>query len=483
MNSRVKPLWLALHLPCLPLEANLPLSSPSAVVEQGRVLLGDQAARRAGVESGMGIAASRMLAPAIALIARDRPRETSALQTLACWAGNLTPRVSLVPDTLLLEVGSCLRLFGGLEAVVSLAREGVQAQHYSVEVAAAPTPLGAQWLAQARTQALCSDQTTLRQQLETLPVEVLPHKAAEALRRFGITTLAAVVRLPSAALARRIGREVVRLIAQALGDQPDPRPDFVFPERFALSLELPATVEYATALLFAARRLIFALAGWLSARQAGVREIVLQLQHRHTVTDVVLRFADLTADGSRFERVLRERLERFTLQAPVESLLLTATQVVPRPHRNQALFEAAQDTADAIGNLLERLSARLGEKQVYAIATHDDHRPECATQAASLFGKVNSGITPGIPPVLPRPLWLLEKPELLSYIQGRPCRCGPLTLLAGPERIEAGWWDTRASRTDVRRDYFIARSADARWLWIYRECQAPGRWFLQGFFA
>ncbi|MBK7564491.1 MAG: hypothetical protein IPI21_09495 [Propionivibrio sp.] len=127
------------------------------MVEQGCILLGDQVAQRAGVESGMGIAAARMLAPAIALIARDRARETSALQTLACWAGNLTPRLSLTPDTLLLEVGSCLRLFGGPEAMVFLAKEGVQAQHYSVEIAAAPTPLGAQWLAQARTQALCPD--------------------------------------------------------------------------------------------------------------------------------------------------------------------------------------------------------------------------------------------------------------------------------------------------------------------------------------
>ena len=29
-------------------------------------------------------------------------------------AGSLTPRVSLAPQTLLLEIGSCLRLFGGL---------------------------------------------------------------------------------------------------------------------------------------------------------------------------------------------------------------------------------------------------------------------------------------------------------------------------------------------------------------------------------
>ena len=184
----------------------------------------------------------------------------------------------------------------------------------------------------------------MRQKLAMLPVDILPHKAAVTLRRFGITTLAEAARLPSAALARRIGREAVRLIAQALGEQPDPRPDFVFPERFALSLELPATVEYATALLFAARRLISALAGWLSARQAGVREIMLQLRHRHTVTDVVLRFADLTADGSRFERVPVSYTHLDVYKRQTSALVLAACRLrwvreclmddcVPRPRR------------------------------------------------------------------------------------------------------------------------------------------------------
>ena len=65
-------LWLALHLPRLALEANAPLASPSAVVDQGRVLLCDDAARQAGIENGIGVAAARMRLPAITLMARDQ---------------------------------------------------------------------------------------------------------------------------------------------------------------------------------------------------------------------------------------------------------------------------------------------------------------------------------------------------------------------------------------------------------------------------
>ncbi|MCX7171440.1 MAG: DNA polymerase Y family protein [Proteobacteria bacterium] len=477
------PLWLALHLPYLPLEANAPLSSPSAapvaIIEQGRIVVCDQAARQAGIENGIGVAAARMLEPSIALIARNPACEAAALHSLACWAGGFTPRVSLTPDTLLLEIGSCLRLFGGLKKLVRAAIEGMQAQDFTVATAAAPTPLGAQWLAQAGKTAHCLDSHTLHQHLETLPIAVLPGKAAASLARFGASTLADVRRLPSAALARRIGVDTLNLIARAFGEIADPRADFVFPDRFALSLQLPASVETAAGLLFAARRLTSALAGWLAARQAGVREFTLRLQHGQEETQLVLQFAELTADGRRFERMLRERVERMALHAPVESLRLEATNVFFRPGRNQALFDDAHADQDAIGALFERLSARLGDQQVYRVALRDDHRPECATRHVTLFEKTSSSAATA----LPRPLWLLDQPESLREVDGRPYRQGHLKLLAGPERIESGWWDGGESTGDVGRDYFIALSANAGWLWIYRECRTPGGWFLQGFFS
>jgi protein ImuB len=49
-------------------------------------------------------------------------------------------------------------------------------------------------------------------------------------------------------------------------------------------------------------------------------------------------------------------------------------------------------------------------------------------------------------------------------------------LLAGPERIEAGWWDGE----DVVRDYFIARTRAGSLSWIYRATEG---WFLHGLFA
>ena len=68
---------------------------------------------------------------------------------------------------------------------------------------------------------------------------------------------------------------------------------------------------------------------------------------------------------------------------------------------------------------------------------------------------------------------------VLREVQGRPQRNGALSLLAGPERIEAGWWDGG----DARRDYFVAIDGAGRWLWIFRDPRPPGGWFLHGWFA
>ena len=472
------PLWLALHLPLLPLEANAPLPSPSAVVERGRILIGDEAARRAGVEGGSGMAAARALEPCITLLARHPEREEAAMRTLACWGGSLAPRVCVTPDCLLLEIGTCLRLFGGLEKLRDAALEGITRQGFTVRHAVAPTPLGAEWLARMGVELCCDDHASLCRQLEGLPVEVLPDRTATALVRFGVRTLGEMRRLPTAALARRIGEAALRRMACAFGEFPDPRADFVFPEQFALPLQLPAPVDTASALLFAARRLTAALAGWLASRQAGVREFVLRLQHRRTETRVVLSFAELTADAIRFERVLRERLERMALAAPAEALCLEATQVAVLPGRSRSLLENVQDEQESIGALAERLSARLGNARVFQIVPHADHRPECATRRVRLFEKP----APCAPPALPRPLWLVDPPEALAEVDGRPYRRGLLKLLAGPERIESGWWDSGEQTGDIRRDYFIALAEDAAWLWIYRECRAGG-WFLHGYFS
>jgi len=64
---------------------------------------------------------------------------------------------------------------------------------------------------------------------------------------------------------------------------------------------------------------------------------------------------------------------------------------------------------------------------------------------------------------------------------------GPLRRLTRLYRVETAWWEEGGPAC---RDYFIARSAEAGLVWIYRERpmgEAMGssfpRWYLQGLYA
>jgi protein ImuB len=311
-----------------------------------------------------------------------------------------------------------------------------------------------------------------------LSLAPLPQRTAELLSGFGARTLGEVRRLPRTGVAQRIGAAAQAALARAYGELPDPRRDFVFPERFAQTVEFPSPVDNAGALLFVARRLTAALAGWLAVRQAGIAACSLQLNHRGRANShLELRFAAVTRDAARFEHVLRERLERFTLAAPVESLRLVAAGVVDLPGHSAALFDGGRANDENFAALVERLRARLGEDSVHGIAAVADHRPEAATR------EVAQGRDVAAVPAGPRPFWLLPVPEAIAERDGRPWRDGSLRLLAGPERIESGWWDEGEGGGDARRDYFVALTADARWAWIFRKLAAPGGWFLHGWFS
>lgn len=293
-------LWLALHFPLLLLEALPQRQSPSAVVARGRILVGDGAAAAAGVRAGQKLSTALGLQPGLAVLERDEPRERQALQALACWAGRFTPTLSLAPpDALLLEVGGCLRLFGGAQAIVGEVLAGCAAQGYSTGWAAAPAPLGARWLARHGAAAVYAEATAMQAALAALPCAVpgWPDEVGRRLESFGLIRLGDLLRLPAAGLRRRIGNGPLDDLLRARGELPDPQPLFVFPERFAIGIDLPSRVEHAEALVFAGQRLFAALAGWLHGRQLLLRRCSLQLTHDDGSPCVLaLDFAEPSAD-------------------------------------------------------------------------------------------------------------------------------------------------------------------------------------------
>ena len=228
---------------------------------------------------------------------------------------------------------------------------------------------------------------------------------------------------------------------------------------------------------FAAQRLVAPLAGWLSVRVSGVRECSLILEHRDPPETVIsLGFAEPVHHAERIALLLRERLERHALTSPVEWIRLRADRVEPIAATSAALFGATVPEA-TVGEILERIRARLGIETVQGLQSVAEHRPECATRYA-MDGLADAPVSD-----LPRPLWLLPEPQALREERGRPAtRDGGLRLLGNAERIESGWWDQDESAApgDVRRDYFVALSPLGQLVWIFRDQTG---WWLHGMFG
>jgi protein ImuB len=472
-------MWIAIRLPQLPLEIFLRGSStpePFALEERHRVFACDRKARSRGVRAGMAASAALALAPRLRIVQRDPAAETEALLGVAGWAAQFTPGVALeFPDAVLLEAAGSLRLFGGLSPLLERLRRDLAEMGWSAAIAGAPTPRGASWLALAGKEIFIGSVAEIERTLTGLPVAVLrrDRETSEALEAIGVRTLGELLALPREGVARRFGQGLLDELDRALGRVPDPRNFFVPPAQFRAAIELPAEVAQAEALLFAAKRLIAQLAGFLAARSGGTQRFVFRLGHRdRAATEVAVGLVAPSRDAGHFALLARERFSSLALDEPVRSIALEVDDVVPLAGRNLGLLLEQGKPPGDWERLLERLRARLGTGAVCGVAARAEHRPELASAVAEP-GSKQIQLEFG-----ERPLWLLHSPRPLAEIDARPHHEGPLELLAGPERIESGWWDG----DDIARDYFIARTRNEALVWVYRE-RGGGGWYLHGVFA
>lgn len=478
-------LWLSLHLTELPLEllsraapdGDRPLVIQDGPAPRPLVHACNTAARRQGIAPGMAVGAAQSLSPTLQVVTRDPRAEAEALEGVGAWAGQFTSHVALLPPAgVLLEIEGSLTLFGGLAALRTRITRGLRELGYTAATAIAPTPLGSWLLARAGQAEAVTDLYRLHRELRKLPITLLerPEHLIQALRGMGVRTVNDCLHLPRAALARRLGPELLHYLDRALGRAPDPRPPYHPAAGFRRRLVLPAEVESTEALGFAAHRLLLELCGMLLGRGCGVQSLILELGHRQRPPERLnWGLVHPSRDPEHLGRLLRERLDRHRLAAPVDELVLRAERLIPLEEHSRELFRNPKAPPQEWPQLVERLQARLGADAVRGLCPVADHRPERAWRFCA------PGETAPATPPPRRPVWLLEPPRSLPLRDGAPWLDGRLRLERGPERIESGWWDDG----DVARDYFVAENPRHERFWIYRERRAPGRWFLHGVFG
>jgi protein ImuB len=430
------------------------------------------------------------------------PTLVDALSALGWWALQFTPKVARLEDALLLELSASERLWGGRQQLLRHIFDSNKLVAH-VKYAQGATSL----IAVARLQGA----QLVRTVPDDLPLAALlaarPHLAT--LERIGCTHWGQLRALPRGGVARRFGAPLLDALDRAYGGKPDLYPWLVLPDILEATLELSAQVETAPALLFGARRLLNQLQVWLQMRHSGVLAVELMWTmdaRRHTATEgqLVVRTAEPTGDMAHLQRLLGEHLARVTLPAPVLYLRLRTLETQKLGGRSASLLPDEQRRGDSLQQMLERLSARLGPQQVLQLQPRADHRPERmqvwlpVSNATKLIADSTSKMSARglkdqkyLKAEALYPTWLLAEPLQLAVRHNSPLYQGPLTLLAGPQRLEAGWW---GGGDCALRDYFLARSERMGLLWIYRErlagqggarhgADADPNWYLHGIFA
>ena len=159
------------------------------------------------------------------------------------------------------------------------------------------------------------------------------------------------------------------------------------------------------------------------------------------------------------------------------------------PLRQATLFgdDAGEEHPQALAELVDRLSMRLGRQAVLCPRLIPDPQPEFAFESIPWLDAPPSTEkeTIGIASHLRcRPLRLLRSPQPLVVQQfsaeGLPTRVQRATVIlaSGPERIEVGWW----RGLDVKRDYYRLSLANGAILWAFVD-RDTGDWFLHGLFV
>lgn len=472
--------WVCLLFPRLALEGALRRrpdpGAPFALIDgpppRQCIRAANRAARERGVRPGQALGFAEALCDSLETAPFDAESVERWRRRLAAWAYGFSAQVSLhYPHALVFEIASSLDLLGPWPRLEARLRAELGELGFSHRLVIAPNPAAARVLVNVHD-GLAVDESGLEAALAGLRLDRAGLASLDAdrdivqtLTRSGFQRLGELFALPRSALARRFGGRLMRHLGELRGEWPLAL-DYHRPTpRFSRTFAFDQPVHAIAGLAFPLKRLLQELSLFLIGQDAGVERfrVTFELEDGPPQT-VEIGLLSVQRDPETLLELTRAHLERVRLVGPVMALTLFAPRLSDYAPTRRELLEGPARQAQAWAALHQRLVARLGESALRPLVEHREYRPEKA---------VLSGIGPrardaSVGP--PRPGWLVPAP--------RRCDGDVVQLLAGPERIESGWWDGG----DIRRDYYLAQWVDGRHAWVWCE---PGRqdWYLHGWFG
>jgi len=457
-----------------------PFAITHHVKNTDRIYCLNQAAQARGLHRGMGFSDARAYCPDLQSQPADVTADARFLQTLARWSKRYCPWVGLDGvDGLMLNIAGSAHLFGGEDAMLADMRHRLARAGLGGRVAAADTR-GAAW-------ALTHYGTSLQtKDITTLPIEALrlDAKSAIALQRLGLRSIADLMVLPRATMARRFGTEVVLRLDQALGAQDESITSLHDAPHYGVRITLPDPIGLQADVMEGTKRLLERLCNKLKAHETGARKLQLTLRRvDQGAQQVELRLAAPMHDAARILPLFARGVDAVEAGFGIDQMRLEATQVERLP--NVQMSQSGTTQPDGLDDLITRIGNRIGLDNIQRFLPADSHIPERSFRVAVAAYSAPEG--PWVT-MTPRPLRLFS-PEPITGNTSRPpdrFRWRRMSFTTGratgPERIAPEWWLPDDNWRAGVRDYWRVETREGRRLWLFYTPQDP-HWFVQGEFA
>jgi protein ImuB len=525
-------MFACIVIPDFPLQAALRhepewLARPVALIDESSsksaVFQMTAAAQGAGVRAGIPSTQALARCPGLQFRLRSLPRERAATEILLQTAYAFSPSIESTANgvcTLDLrglpverealdsnDASMAEQLHFGFSAPRICSQRMLRLQrwaeelrhqlallHLPAQIGVAENPDLARLAAQMARPVLVVSKA--REFVDRLPTEELRPSPATLgiLRKWGIQTAGALVRLGRENLTERLGMEGGQLFDAALADTARPLNTVLPPEVFEESADFEEEIETLEPLLFLLRRFLEQIARRLELAQHVAEQIELSLRlvsgDRH---ERVFRIPAPTCNVDTLFRALFTHLETVRTDHAISGLHLRVRPCQP-DHQQLQLFETPLRDPNHFYETLARLTALLGPERVGTPVVEQSHRPDAfrmepvncfapAAPAGSRSRKSRETPKPSEPGeangVLNLRLRRCRPPSRIEVQveAGRPVsirverKLQRLSQARGPWRISGQWWDTET----WERDEWDVETADHT---LYRLFKSQESWFL-----
>ncbi|ROT97436.1 DNA polymerase Y family protein [Altererythrobacter sp. FM1] len=452
-----------------------------------------------GLRPGMAVAQARALYAELDIRPADLAAENAALGRLAIHAArHWTPLVAVAaPDGLFLDLTGTSHLFGGEAAFCRRLLAFFTRLRLTARVAITDTPGAAHALARFSGNPItivAPGQATAA--IAPLPLAALRLEtgALAAARRFGLERIGDLLPLPRGPLAKRLGRNAIDRLDQAIGRLAEPIDSVVPFEAPVAERRLLEPIFTAEAIAQVMSDLTQDLVDALRARGLGVRQATLAfLRVDGTEQTIGVGLARASRNAQHLIKLLTFRLERIDPGMGIEAGRLTARHTEVLDAENCASVLTGETPEMDIAGLVDRLAGRIGHDALFKSTLVESDVPERAVVRTGPLSEATGW------PTWKRPARLLARPEplfgVIALLPDHPPRrfgwrgqMHDVIAGDGPERIYGEWW-VRDGEVWAVRDYYRVEDCEGRRFWLFRrgdgvEVETGDRsWWMHGAFG